>query len=149
LWFAAQYVWDSTVGDPIRQAPLFSHDLEVFGDTGNAEIPVENIHGPVLLLSGKDDQIWPSSLMAARVLERLRRHTHPYADQSVSYEAVGHWIPCEYLPTAGERQKMKLMIGGTPEGTAAALADSWPKILNFLVFASMSQKANSWAGPAN
>jgi len=142
LWFAAQYVWDSTMGDPIRQTPLFLHDLEVFGDTGSAEIPVENIHGPVLLLSGKDDQIWPSSLMAARLMERLRRHGHPYADQTVSYDAAGHWIPCEYLPTAGERQKMKLMIGGTPEGTAAALADSWPKILRFLVQASMEQKKN-------
>jgi acetyl esterase/lipase len=116
--------------------------LEVFGDTSSAEIPVENIHGPVLLLSGKDDQIWPSSLMAARLLERLRRHGHPCADQAVSYDAVGHWIPCEYLATAGERQKMKLVIGGTPEGTAAALADSWPKILQFLALTSMDQKKN-------
>jgi hypothetical protein len=37
---------------------------------------------------------------------------------------------------------MKLMIGGTPEGTAAALADSWPKILRFLVQASTEQKKN-------
>jgi dienelactone hydrolase len=142
LGFGAQYAWDLTVGDPFRQTPLFLHDLEVFGDTGSAEIPVENINGPVLLLSGKDDQIWPSSLMATRLLERLRRHGHPYADQAVSYGAVGHWIPCEYLPTAGERQKMKLMIGGTPEGTAAALADSWPKILRFLALASMDEKKN-------
>jgi pimeloyl-ACP methyl ester carboxylesterase len=142
LWFAAQYVWDSTMGDPIRQSPLFMHDLEVFGDTGSAEIPVENIHGPVLLLSGKDDQIWPSSLMAARLMERLRRHGHHYANQTVSYDAVGHWIPLEYLPTAGDRQKLKLMIGGTPEGTAAAQADSWPKILRFLVQASTEQKTN-------
>jgi hypothetical protein len=34
------------------------------------------------------------------------------------------------------------MIGGTPEGAAAALADSWPKILRFLVLASTQQKKN-------
>lgn len=140
LWFAAQYVWDFTMGVPIRQTPLFLYDLEIFGDTGSAEIPVENIHGPVLLLSGKDDQIWPSSLMAVRLMKRLSLHRHPYADEAVSYDTVGHWIPCEYLPTAGERQKMKLMIGGTPEGTAAALEDSWPKILSFLALASMNQR---------
>lgn len=141
LWFAAQYTWDFIVGDPVRQTPLFMHDLKVYGDTGSAEIQVENIHGPMLLLSGRDDQIWPSSLMATRLMERLRQHGHPYADQHLSYDRVGHWIPCEYLPTAGERQKMKLMIGGTPEGAAIAQADSWPKILRFLVEASEDQKS--------
>jgi hypothetical protein len=34
------------------------------------------------------------------------------------------------------------MIGGTPEGFAAAMADSWPKILRFLVLASMNQRKN-------
>jgi hypothetical protein len=78
--------------------------------------------------------------MAVRLMKRLSLHGHPYADEAVSYDTVGHWIPCEYLPTAGERQKMKLMIGGTPEGTAAALEDSWPKILSFLALASMNQR---------
>lgn len=142
VWFGAQYIWDSAMGDPIRQTPLFLHDLDAFGSTDSAEIPVENIHGPVLLLSGKDDQIWPSSLMGARLMQRLNRHRHPYADQNVSYDAVGHWIPLEYLPTAGDRQKLKLLIGGTPEGVAAAQADSWPKILRFLVQASTGQKKN-------
>jgi len=142
FWFAAQCAWESIMGNPIRQTPLFMYDLEVFGDTGGAEIPVENIHGPVLLLSGKDDQIWPSSLMARRLMERLRRHGHPYVDEHLSYDRVGHWIPCEYLPTGGERQKMKLMIGGTPEGAAAAQADSWPNILSFLVKASEDQKSH-------
>ena len=109
------------------------HDLEVFGNTGSVEIPVENIHGPVLLISGKADQIWPSSLMATRIMERLQRHGHPYSDEHLSYDKAGHWIPYEYLPMAGERHKMKLMIGGTPEGTALAQADSWPKILEFLM----------------
>jgi pimeloyl-ACP methyl ester carboxylesterase len=140
LWFAAQYVWDIVARDPIRQAPLFLYDLKVFGDTSSAEIPVENIHGPILLLSGKDDQIWPSSLMAARLMERRRRHGCPYPDEVLSYNAVGHWIPTEYVPTAGERQRMKLMIGGTPQGTVLALADSWPKILHFLITASTEKK---------
>jgi hypothetical protein len=35
---------------------------------------------------------------------------------------------------------MKLMIGGTPEGAALAQADSWPKILSFLINTAMEQK---------
>jgi pimeloyl-ACP methyl ester carboxylesterase len=132
-WFAAQYIWDRITGVPVQQTPLFMHSLEAFGNPGSVEIPVENIHGPVLLISGKDDQIWPSSLMASRLMERLRRHGHPYADEHLSYDKAGHWIPFEYVPTAGERHKMKLMIGGTPVGTAVAQADSWPKVLEFLM----------------
>ena len=49
---------------------------------------MENIHGPVLLLSGKDDQIEPSSLMATRLMERLRRHGHPYGDEHLSCDGI-------------------------------------------------------------
>jgi pimeloyl-ACP methyl ester carboxylesterase len=140
-WFAARYAWDTLARDPVRQTPLFLYDLEVFGDTRRVEIPVENIRGPLLLLSGKDDQIWPSSLMATRLMERLRRNRHPYKDEHLSYDGVGHPIPFEYLPTAGSRRGAKLMVGGTPEGTALAQADSWPKILRFLVNASVEQKS--------
>jgi dienelactone hydrolase len=133
VWFAAQFAWDSLWGDPVPFTPLFLHNLQVMGDTAPFEIPVENIHGPVLLLSGKDDQKWPSSMMAARLMERLRQHRHPYADRQLSYAGAGHWIPYEYLPTAGSGHGM---IGGTPVGTARAQADSWPMILQFFIQAA-------------
>jgi dienelactone hydrolase len=139
-WFFARYAWDTLVRDPVRQTPLFTYDLKAYGDTSGAEIPVENIHGPVLLLSGTDDQIWPSSFMATRVMERLRQHRHPYEDEHLSYDGVGHPIPFEYVPTAGSRRRSRLMVGGTPEGTALAQADSWPKILRFLTKASKQKK---------
>jgi hypothetical protein len=34
------------------------------------------------------------------------------------------------------------VIGGTPESTAATQAESWPKILRFLVEASMEKEKN-------
>lgn len=36
-----------------------------------ASIPVENIHGPVLLVSGGKDEMWPSALMSERLMARL------------------------------------------------------------------------------
>jgi dienelactone hydrolase len=133
LWFGARFAWDSLWREPMPYTPLFLHNLQDLGDTARFEIPVENIHGPVLLLSGKDDQKWPSSMMAARLMERLRQHGHPYADRHLSYAGAGHWIPDEYLPTAGSGHRM---IGGTPAGTARAQADSWPKILQFFIQAA-------------
>jgi dienelactone hydrolase len=136
--FLLRYVWDTLVGIPVPQTPLFLEDLADFGDTAKAEIPVEQIKGPVLLLSGKDDQIWPSTVMADRVMNRLRRNRHPYRYVHLSYEGAGHWLPTAYVPMRGLRQGMKLAIGGTPEGTSRAQADSWPKILEFLLSASTS-----------
>jgi pimeloyl-ACP methyl ester carboxylesterase len=131
--FAMQYAWNRMVGNPVRQTPLFLQDLAAFGSTARAEIPVEHIQGPVLLLSGSDDQIWPSSLMATQIMERLQRNHHPYKDEHLAYAGAGHWIPSAYVPTQGSRKEMNLAIGGTPEAIAKAQADSWPKILFFLM----------------
>ncbi|MEO0900275.1 MAG: acyl-CoA thioester hydrolase/BAAT C-terminal domain-containing protein, partial [Bacteroidota bacterium] len=37
----------------------------------SAVIPVEKIAGPILLLSGRDDQVWPSATMSDMMEERL------------------------------------------------------------------------------
>ena len=139
VWFVVQFAWDSLWREPVPYTPLFLHNLQALGDTASVEIPVENIHGPVLLLFGKDDRKWPSALMATRLMERLRQHGHPYADRHLSYAGAGHWIPYEYLPTAGSGHGM---IGGTPEGTARAQADSWPKIIEFFIQAAEQKQSH-------
>jgi dienelactone hydrolase len=111
-------------------------DLRAFGDPSRAEIPVERIAGPILLLAGKDDQIWPSYPMAQRITARLKARGHPYADQLVAYDQVGHPIPYAYIPLAGDRQHARFDVGGTPAGAARAQADAWPKILAFLAAAA-------------
>jgi dienelactone hydrolase len=37
-----------------------------------AQIAVEQTHGPVLLISGDEDQTWPSSMMASAIVNRLK-----------------------------------------------------------------------------
>jgi pimeloyl-ACP methyl ester carboxylesterase len=138
--FTMQFLHDRLAGAPSRQMPLFVENLRLFGNTTKAQILVEQIHGPVLLLSGKDDQIWPSALMADEIMRRLRRNQHPFPDRHLSYDGVGHWMPTAVVPMRGSRQNMKLQIGGSPEQTAKMQADSWPKIVLFLVEASKGAK---------
>jgi hypothetical protein len=57
-------------------------------------------------------------------------------DLHLSYDQVGHSIPCEYLPNAGDFSGLKIVIGGTAEGVAKAQRDSWPRILAFLTQAA-------------
>jgi dienelactone hydrolase len=130
--FGTRYLWNRLTGNPVLQTPLFIQNLEDFGDTAAAEIAAERIQAPVLMLSGRDDQVWPSSLMAARLSQRLQRQQHPFSDRSIVYDRVGHPIPFAYLPTGGDRAGSRFAVGGTAPGTAEAQANAWPAILQFL-----------------
>ena len=104
-----------------------------------AAIPVERIGGPLLLFSGKDDQLWPSDVFAGRVVERLKAHNFTHPVEHYSYENAGHLLTRPYAQTADVRQvrvhpvsKRPNMAGGTPEGQSRANEDAWGKLLTFL-----------------
>jgi dienelactone hydrolase len=128
---------------PTCRAPLTRHQfLALLDDSAaaaRAEIPVERIHGALLLISGRDDGIWPSTPMADRVMSRLRQHRFPYAYEHHSYDSAGHAISRRYFPTpdVGDARRhpvtgRMVVAGGTPEGTALASEDSWQRVLAFL-----------------
>jgi dienelactone hydrolase len=102
-----------------------------------AVIPVEKINGPVLLISGNDDKLWPSTEMADMVMKRLKHAKHPFHDSHLAYARVGHFIPLPNWPTTinvvvHPITKEKIFFGGEPEQTAAAANDSWAQIIHFL-----------------
>ncbi len=107
-------------------------------DLARATIPVERINGPVLLISGEDDALWPSTELAQRVMDRLAQYHHPYPDQHLHYAGAGHSIGQPYRPTTALASGFNPTIGatendgGNAKGYAAAIADSWPKVLAFL-----------------
>ncbi|RPI21065.1 MAG: acyl-CoA thioesterase [Acidobacteria bacterium] len=110
--------------------PLYLASLENREAVQKAAIPVEKINGPVLLLSGKDDQLWPSSVMADMVVARLKERKHKHSCEHLSYESAGHAIASAYRPTTSRGGS--LALGGSPGANARAQADSWPKVLRFL-----------------
>jgi dienelactone hydrolase len=93
-----------------------------------ARIPVERIMGPVLLISGDADQVWPSTQLSQVAMERLGPSERPYHDEFRHYPDAGHGIQPPYLPaTPGT-----YYYGGEPAGNAAANEDSWRRILRML-----------------
>jgi dienelactone hydrolase len=127
-------------GFPVRPAVNYAYRLRNREAARRAAIPVERIRGPVLLISGGDDQLWPSSVLAESVMRRLKSHRRSYADRHLTYKSAGHLIGKAPLPAgatviAGGR----LATGGTPEANARAQADSWPKVLAFLKAAFRSR----------
>ena len=98
-----------------------------------AEIPVERIAGPVLMISGQADTLWPSADMAARIERRLHEHDFAYPVVNIAYPEAGHAVfgPPIRDPNAPGLQAA-LGVGGTIPALVAARADGWPRVLTFL-----------------
>jgi dienelactone hydrolase len=95
----------------------------------NAVIPVENINAPILLVSGTDDQTWPSAEFAAEIETRLRmkRYGHPW--RHVSIEGGGHMV---FLPTNMITGQNRAFNGGHPRADFHGVIRSWKATLEFL-----------------
>lgn len=97
-----------------------------------AAIPVEKIKGPILLISGKSDQLWPSNPMSEAVMARLDAKHFAFARQHLAYENAGHAAVGPPLAADSPNMARLASLGGTVEGNQAARIDGWPKILAFL-----------------
>jgi dienelactone hydrolase len=127
-------------GRPIAVAPIYLRHLQDRRAVERATIPVERVKGPVQLVSGTDDQQWPSSALADIALRRLEAHRHPYPFEHRKYEGAGHRILLPYgprtvraigLPVQGFEGRLYDQ-GGTPKADAEAGADAWRRLLQFL-----------------
>lgn len=137
----ASWTWG---GEPVAFTPYdFSgmargglrgmYDASLAKAPAEAAIPVEKIGGPILLVSGGKDALWPSTPMAEAIIARLDGAKFRYAHAHLAYPDAGHgafgrpW-PNDKLPTAPQLAQ----AGGTPEANQAARKDNWPKALAFL-----------------
>jgi len=53
-------------------------------------IPAERITGPILLISAKEDSMWPSAEAGERIIARLDAHDFPYPHKHLIYEFGSH-----------------------------------------------------------
>jgi len=119
-------------GQPISLLETYSLKKNDPSVLEEATIPVEKIKGPILMVSGTDDQLWPSAEFSNMVMERLEKYNHPHERQHLSYEGAGHMVFLPYFITAGNRIEMPFMNGGNPRADANGSADFWAKMLDFL-----------------
>lgn len=103
-----------------------------------ASIAVEEIAGPVLLLGGGADDLWPSCRFVHAAFERLRAHDHTamYADEAHCYPDAGHFAPqpgwSTMAPAIAELDGSNLSLGGTARGNAHAQREALTHIVRFL-----------------
>ena len=116
---------------PISTRKLYERALRDEAAVAAASIPVEGIEAPVLLISGTDDGLWPSTRLSEMVIERLEAHDRPCPREHLRYEGAGHMIaPRGYRPAAAWTRRLEL--GGSREANEFANTDSWSRVLKFL-----------------
>jgi dienelactone hydrolase len=119
---------------------VYEKGLENASAVEQATIPVERATGPLLLISGGDDKMWPADRMCKMVVERMRRHRR--ADEAVhlNYPAAGHSLFPSRLPSSsGPRDprdprdpRSPFDLGGSREADRAAHADAWAHVVAHL-----------------
>ena len=112
--YDGMYLWYQT---------LSQHEV-----VNQAAIPVENINGDILLISGVEDRIWPTTYMSEQIVARLYVAQFKHEYQHISFANAGHGIaePPGY-PTTGLSER----LGGTPEGNSKAREKMWVELKNF------------------
>jgi pimeloyl-ACP methyl ester carboxylesterase len=126
-------------GRPIAYTPFYRSFLRDAQAVKRATIAVEKTRGPILLISGTDDQMWPSPELADIALRRLEAHHHPFPFRHINPSA-GHLILVPYWPLTVRDIGLRVegfagylySQGGTPKADAEAGVDAWAKTLAFL-----------------
>lgn len=123
---------------PVVFRNLFRAGLRNRAAVERAAIPVEKIAGPLLLISGGDDHLWPAAEMSEAILARLKRHNFRHAAEHLHYPGAGHMLRYPHLPTTSRESRnphlrnAKFSYGGTPARDAEAQSDSWRRTVSFL-----------------
>lgn len=129
---------NGTYKNPYELTPIFLYGLEKYKDmVEETTISVENISCPLLIISGEDDKMWPSSLYGKLVMERLQKKESKIERKHLLYPNAGHmlnrpFLPSIDLPLCHPQDKSWYAMGGTAKGNAYANQESWKEVLNFL-----------------
>jgi hypothetical protein len=115
---------------PFYRDGLIAADPELLE---RATIRVEKIRGPILLISGSDDQCWPAGDFCGAILARLKKTGFTYSARHVSIDGGGHTSCVPWLITANHGLPNDGdPSGGTPRANASGGYLSWAEILAFL-----------------
>jgi dienelactone hydrolase len=123
---------------PVMFRNLFRAGLRNREAVERAAIPVENIRGPILLISGGDDHLWPAAEMSEAIVARLQRNGGAHAAEHLHFAHAGHMLRYPHLPVTARHSRNKHLrgarfsFGGMPTADAEAQAQAWRRAIVFL-----------------
>ncbi len=111
---------------------LYQRSLALADRNPDAFIPVEKIRGPVLLVGGEADQLWPSADMARSIAARLKAKGFRYPVTVLTYADAGHAAFGPPVPAGSPSLTSMTALGGTEAGIMTARQQSWDAALDLL-----------------
>jgi len=123
---------------PVMFRNLFRAGLRNREAVERAAIPVEKIRGPILLISGGDDHLWPAAEMSEAIIARLQQNGGAHAAEHLHFGGAGHMLRYPHLPVTARHSRNKHLrgarfsFGGTPAADAEAQSQAWHRAIAFL-----------------
>lgn len=112
--------------------PVYERGLDDLETVENAVIPIERAAGPVLLISGGDDHVWPAARMCEMIVDRMRRAGREQLVRHLSFPRAGHML-LPYEPKSAPQTAPITFDPGGDTGTADhAHAEAWPEVVRCL-----------------
>jgi dienelactone hydrolase len=123
---------------PVMFRNLFRAGLRNRKAVERAAIRAEQTRGPIMLVSGGDDHLWPAAEMSEGLVARLKQKQFPHAVEHLHYPGAGHMLRYPFLPTTSRVSSnkhlrgAKFSFGGNAAADAEAQVDSWRRAIVFL-----------------
>lgn len=131
-------------GIPFGFASTYKKSIERAANKEEARIKVENSEADILMVTGKEDNIWNSYDGCLEILYNLKKSNYKYNVELLTYDKMGHPIPVPYIIPISAILSMNMMggvfsSGGTIEGNAEGQFKSWKRTIEFFM-EPLSQK---------
>ena len=110
----------------------FDAGLDALAQHPDAVIPVEKINGPVMVVCGRLDSLWPSCRMSSDVVARLEASGFRHSVRLLEYGDGGHTVFGPAVAPEDRAYASLGKLGGSPASNNAARIDSWPKAVAFI-----------------
>ena len=129
-WARLKFSKSAILRDSLREKGIClrsCYEDAVLNAPEEAQIKVENINGPVLLLYPEHDAMWPSELSAQKIRARLKEKNFYHPFKCVSYKYASHMlVPVKSRSTVMFRVERKY-----PEQCWESDMDAFEKTLAF------------------
>lgn len=124
---------------------MFKQSRDQANEHPSAFIRIEHIAGPILMICGEDDTLWPGCRMGHAIARRSLMNAGP-TTQVLAYDNAGHWAfgPADDIHESDARFLGRM--GGSAEGDIAARRKQWPLILEFLDTALANASSSKTTG---
>lgn len=127
---------EGTFEDPYVINDLFLGRIKKYQDVlDDMTISVEKIRCPILLISGENDLVHPSTFHCKRIMERLDKKRSSVERKHLHFPNAGHGLRTPYEPKIdipGNFGDFWAWSGGTLESNARAGIIAWQETLNFI-----------------